>query len=169
MSEDLWSNIPFSNLYGLRNLNKIAINPFNSDEVFISSFQDGLLELNENIPEMRHDQTNSGLESLVLPGAPNFISLRLSGLKFDSRGLLWSITSLVQKPLKSYDPNSNQWRSYDFSNLINNPINDNLGFNDIAINSSGTKFIASSSKGVIGFNENNLLLKSQCESLLDLI
>ena len=71
------------------------------------------------------------------------------GLIFDSGGLLWSITSLLQKPLKSYNPSSNQWRSYDFSDIINNPINDNLGFNDIVIDPSGTKFIASFSKGLI--------------------
>lgn len=155
LKDELWANTPYDGLFNSRNLNRIAVNPFKSEQVFISSFQDGLLEMDGDAPIIRHDQTNSGLESLVLPGNPNFISLRLSGLVFDVNGLLWSITSLIDKPLKSYNTTSKQWRSYDFSELISDPITDNLGFNDVVIDNSGTKFIASFSKGIIGFNENN--------------
>ena len=156
LQDDNWTNISKDSIFNSRNLNTIAINPFNPEQVFVSSFQDGILEINNNEPSILLSQTNSGLESLILPGSPNFISLRLSGLTFDANGLLWSITSLLKEPLKSFNPSNNQWRSYDFSEIINNPINDNLGFNDVVIDpSTGTKFIASFSKGVIGFNENN--------------
>ncbi len=155
LKDERWINFPYDSLFSSRNLNRIAINPFNPDQVFISSFQDGLLEINNNQPTMRHDQTNSGLESLILSESPSYISLRLSGLIFDTNGLLWSITSLIKDPLKSYNPSTKEWRSYDFSNLISNPIQDNLGFNKMVIDPSGTKFISSFSKGVIGFNENN--------------
>ncbi|TGV00693.1 type IX secretion system anionic LPS delivery protein PorZ [Flavivirga rizhaonensis] len=160
LKDEDWHNIPYDSLFNARNLNKITINPFNSDQVFVSSFQDGLLEINNDKPTIKYNQTNSGLESLVLPGSPNFISLRLSGTAFDTSGLLWSITSLLERPLKSYNPSNNQWRSYSFSELINDPINNNLGFNTVVIDPLGTKFIASFSKGVIGFNENGNLLKS---------
>lgn len=166
LQNEQWNNISKDSIFNARNLNTIAINPFNPEQVFISSFEDGILEINNNEPTILLNQTNSGLESLILPGSPNFISLRLSGLTFDANGLLWSVTSLLKAPLKSYNPSNNQWRSYDFSEVINNPINDNLGFNDIVIEpSSGTKFIASFSKGVIGFNENggNQQLKSISE------
>ncbi|GGD18578.1 type IX secretion system anionic LPS delivery protein PorZ [Hyunsoonleella pacifica] len=156
-----WTNIPYDSIFSSRNLNTIAVNPFKTDQVFISSFQDGLLEINDDIPTIRYDQTNSGLESLVLPNNPSFISLRLSGLQFDSEGLLWSITSLTQSPLKSYNPSTGQWRKYDFTEIIADPLADNLGFNKIVIAPDGTKFISSFSKGLIGFNENgsNFLLK----------
>jgi len=159
---EAWKNIPYDSVFGSRNLNSIAINPFKTNQVFVSSFQNGILEINDDVPTVRYDQTNSGLESLVLPNAPNFLSIRVSGLQFDEQGLLWSITSLTQSPLKSYNPSTNQWRKYDFTEVITDPISDNIGFNNIVIAPDGTKFISTGSKGVIGFNENagNPLLKS---------
>jgi len=161
-NEEGWLNIPYDSVFNLRNLNAIAINPFNPEQVFISSFEDGMLELKDFLPIKRHDDTNSGLESLILSGAPNFHSIRLSGLLFDDNGLLWTLTALIEKPLKTYDPNSLQWKSYDFTDLILDPINDSQGFEELVIHPSGTKFIASSSHGIIGFDENggNQLLKN---------
>ena len=163
LQNEQWINTPYDSLLNSRNLNTISINPLNSTQVFISSFKDGILEINNNEPTIRYDQTNSGLESLILPNNPNFIGIRVSGTTFDSNGLLWSITSLVQRPLKSYDPSTNQWRSYDFSELIPNPLSDNLGFKDLVIDSSGTVFVSSFSFGVIGFDPKNNAIKSISE------
>ena len=155
LNDEVWHNSPYDSLFNSKNLNKIAINPFNPEQVFVSSFQDGLLEINNNIPTVKYDQTNSGLESLVLPGNPNFISLRLSGSTFDRSGLLWTVTGLISKPLKSYSTNTNQWKSYDFTDLIPDPINLNLGFIDIVIDNNEIKWMGSFNYGLIGFNENN--------------
>lgn len=162
--ENKWNNIAFDSLLGSRNLNAISINPNNTEQVFISSFKDGILEINNDIPTIRHDDSNSGLESLILPGNPNFKGIRVSGTKFSQEGLLWSITSLIDRPLKSYDPNTNQWRSYDFTELIPNAISDNLGFEEIVIEPSGTIFVASFSLGIIAFNPNGNQLKSISEN-----
>ena len=155
LQDERWNNIPYDSVFGLRNLNAISINPLNPSQVFISAFHDGMLEINDDVPTMRHDQTNSGLESLILAGAPNYVSIRVSGTAFDSNGLLWSITSLIGKPLKSYDPTTNQWKSYDFTSLIPDPVFDNLGFKELVLTPSGTVFICGFSQSVIGFNENN--------------
>ncbi|RLD26186.1 MAG: ABC transporter substrate-binding protein, partial [Bacteroidetes bacterium] len=163
LQEKQWTNIPYDSLFDSRNLNAISINPFNTGQVFISSFQDGILEINNREPTIRYDHLNSGLESLVLPGNPDFKSIRVSGTTFDQNGLLWSITSLIDRPLKSYDPNTNQWRSYDFTELIPNPIADNLGFEEIVIEPSGIIFVASFSLGIIGFNINGNQLKNISE------
>lgn len=168
LSQEGWNNIAFDSLFNSRNLNAISINPFKTNQVFISSFQDGLLEINDDEPTILYDDTNSGLESLILPSNPNFKSIRVSGTIFDQEGLLWSITSLVAKPLKSYNPNSNQWISYDFTELIPDPVFDNLGFKELVITPSGDIFVASFSLGIIGFNRNNgnqLLSVSEDEGL----
>ena len=151
--QEEWINIPFDSVFGLRNLNEITINPENQNQVFISSFEDGLLEINNNIPTMRFDETNSGLESIDFPGLPNFRTVRVAGTAFDRNGLLWSITSLIQRPLKYFDSNNNIWRSFDFLDLIANPIFDNLGFVDLVIDNNNTKWIGSFSLGLIAFNE----------------
>ncbi len=157
--QEEWTNTPFDSVFGLRNLNDIAINPQQPNQVFISSFQDGMLEMN-NGPKTRYDETNSALESLVLPSSPNYRSIRVSGLEFDRNGLLWSITSLIRTPLKSFDPNTNQWRSYDFSELTPNPLSNNLGFEEIIVGSNGVFFIASFSHGVIGYDTNRSIIKN---------
>lgn len=155
LKNDVWVNTPYSEIFGAKCLNTISVNPSNNNQVFISSFFSGLLEVNEDVPTVLYNQTNSGLESLILPSNPNYIDIRVGPSTFDSNGILWTVTSLVKKALKSYNPSTNQWKSYDFSNLIPDPIQDNLGFNKMVIDPAGTKFVSSFSKGVIGFNENN--------------
>ena len=148
-----WKSIPYDSLYGAKNLNTISVNPFNFNQVFVSSFQNGLIELNNFEPTVLYNETNSGLESLVLPGAPNFYSIRVSATTFDRNGVLWSLSSLLFEPLKSYDPSSGNWQSYDFSSTIQDAINDELGYFDIDIDGNGTKWIGGYSNGLYAYNE----------------
>ncbi len=153
-SNDVWESIPFEDVFGARNLSQIAVNPFNPTQVFVSSFQDGLLEINNFEPTILYNENNSGLESLVLPGAPNFKSRRVSASAFDTSGLLWTMTSLLFEPLKSYDPSSGNWNSYDFSSIIQDAIRDEFGYFDIAIDANGTKWIGAYTNGIYAYNES---------------
>ncbi|WP_405294210.1 two-component regulator propeller domain-containing protein [Algibacter sp. Ld11] len=154
LNKETWINTDYSNVFGAKSLNAISVNPLNNKQVFVSSFFSGLLEFNDDEPTVLYNQTNSGLESLV-SGNPSYVDIRVGQSIFDNIGLLWSITSRVDKPLKSYNPDNNQWVSYSFESLIEDALNDNLGFSDLIIDNNNTKWIASYSKGVIGFNENN--------------
>ena len=152
--EESWESIPYDSVLNAKNLSEISINPFNPNQVFISSFQDGILEINDFEPTILYNQTNSGLESLVVPGNPNAISLRVSASTFDSNGVLWSLTARAPNPLKSYDPNSGNWEGYDFSAVYENALTGEFGFFDIAIDNNGTKWIGGYSNGLYVFNEN---------------
>ncbi len=152
---DQWHNIPYDSLLTARNLTYTAVNPFNPNQVFISATHDGLLELNDDKATILYNQSNSALESLVLPGDPNYKSIRISGNQFDTNGILWTITAKIDDALKSYDPSSNQWREYNFEEVIPDGFNDELGFSDLVVDRNGTKWIGSYKNGVIGFNENN--------------
>lgn len=163
LNQEVWNNIPFDSTFASRNLNTITINPENSNQVFISSFQDGILEVVGGVPTRRLDETNAGLASIIIPGAPNFRSLRLSGTAFDNEGLLWSITSLIDSPLRYFNPSSGASRSFDFTPIIPEPLNDELGFSDLVIDNNGTKFIGAANAGLIGFNENGNQLKNISE------
>ena len=154
LHEDEWFNIPFDSVLGARELNEIAPNIFNPNQVFISSFKDGILELNDFTPTELYNQDNSGLESLVLPNNPNFVGIRVSALEFDANGLLWSLTSRVDRALKSYDPITGNWQGYSFSNLIVNPLTDEVGFFDMEIDRNGTKWIGAYNNGLLAYNEN---------------
>ncbi|GGH36873.1 type IX secretion system anionic LPS delivery protein PorZ [Mangrovimonas yunxiaonensis] len=155
LRNETWANIPYDSLLSARNLNKIVINPFNEDQVFISSFNDGLLEINNNVPTVLYNETNSGLESLIIPTNPNIKSIRQSASKFDSNGVLWTMTGRVARPLKSYDPTTGQWQGYDFTSLIPDALGGEWGYSDLDISSNGTKWIGGYNYGLIGFNNTN--------------
>jgi hypothetical protein len=147
-----WKNIPYDSLLNAHNLVDIAINPFNPTQVFISSFRTGILEMNNDEATILYNQENSGLESLIVPAAPNFISIRQSASKFDRNGLMWTLTSKVDRALKSFDPSTNQWQGYSFSEIIPDALTDDEGFSDLEIGNGSMKWIASYSNGLIGYN-----------------
>ncbi|WP_228853570.1 type IX secretion system anionic LPS delivery protein PorZ [Aegicerativicinus sediminis] len=148
--DDTWTNIPFEELLGAYNLNEVAISPFVANEVFISSFHGGILKLNDEEATTFYTPDNSGLESLVVPSDPNVVSVRVSDLEFDQQGLLWSISSRIDNALKSFDTQTGQWRSYSFEDIISDPLNGELGFSDLVIDRSQTKWIGGYFSGVIG-------------------
>jgi len=153
LNNEEWTNIPFDSIFGVQELNKITPNIFNPNQVFVSSFFRGLLEFNDLEPTLVLNDTNSGLESLILPSNPNYVDIRVSATEFDRNGLLWILNSLVERPLKSYDPISGNWQGYDFSAIIDNPLTDELGFFDVAIDNNGTKWIGGYSNGLYAYNE----------------
>ena len=158
MEDQNWTNISYDSIYQavqkpIYNLNSIAVNPVNSNQAFISSFQHGLLNLRKDGTMEIFDETNSALQSLVLTGS-DYKSIRVSGLKFDSQGMLWSLTSLVQDPLKKFNISTNNWETFSFASIIEDPILDENGFGPLVIGPDGTKWIGSYRNGVIAFNEN---------------
>lgn len=160
--QEEWFNIPYDSLqYTAVSLNNIAINPFKPQQVFISSFQHGLLEIDNDEPVNLYNQLNSGLESLIIPGNPSFSSIRVTGSIFDREGLLWTMTARVAKPLKSFNTTTGQWVGYDFTEIIPDPLGDEFGYSDVVIDANNTKWIGGYNLGLIGFNENggNHLLK----------
>ena len=159
-SDEYWNNINYDSIpENAVNLNNISINPFDLNNIFISSYHGGLLEISDESLSL-FDQLNSGLESLI-SNETNYNSVRISGSNFDDSGTLWLMNSRVDNPLKSFNLDTNQWSSYDFTQIIPDGFNDELGFSDIVIGSNGTKWIGGLNSGLIGFNENagNPLLK----------
>ncbi|QRM88543.1 ABC transporter substrate-binding protein [Lacinutrix sp. WUR7] len=160
LKKEEWKNVPFDSVLGARNLNIISVNPFVENHVFISSFQDGLLEVENDVPIILLDETNSGIESFVNPNNPNSRSIRQSASNFDRNGVLWTMTGRADRPLKSYDPSTNQWQGYAFSEILGDPFNDEWGYSELVIDNNGTKWIGGYFKGIIGYNENNADVKT---------
>ena len=141
-------------------LNRISINTFNPNQVYISSYHHGLLDFKKGESITLLDDSNSSLESLVNPDNPNYKSIRISGSTFDRDGNLWVLNSRVNNALKKFNPTSSSWTSYDFSSIIENPFSDENGFSEVVIGPDGTKWIGGLKKGLIGFNETGMLLKN---------
>jgi hypothetical protein len=77
-----WNNTPYDSIAeNAVNLNNISINPFNPNNVFVSSYHGGLLEFSEESLSL-YDESNSSLESLVSSDI-NYNSVRISSSVFD--------------------------------------------------------------------------------------
>jgi hypothetical protein len=160
-----WNNTKYDSIQEstqteVYDLNKISINPLDPTQVFISSFHSGLLSVKTEDSIELLNPANSGLESPLYSSDPTYVTIRISGSSFDNDANLWVLNSKVQSPLKKFNPSTNQWTSYDFTPIIPEAIGDELGFSDIVIGSDGTKWIGGYRSGLIGFNEDGMLLKN---------
>ncbi len=148
LKNNIWSNTPYSSVLDAANLISVSVNPFNPNQVFITSFWDGFIEVNNEIPTVLYNETNTDLEL--------WNGWILSGKSiFDVNGLLWFTTVRVDDALKVYDPQNNTLNSFSLSSVIANPASDENSFGDIEIDQNNTKWIATRRNGVIGLSENN--------------
>ncbi|MFD2434070.1 two-component regulator propeller domain-containing protein [Mesonia maritima] len=147
-----WSNIPYSQL-NARSIAKATINPNQTDQVFLSSFFDGLIELQNEEVVARYDALNSSFESVEDPNAPSVINdVRVNGAAFDREGNLWGNASRVEKGLFKLDVENNQLQTFDVTSAVPDPIGDNLGFTELVIDSGNNIFFGSYSSGIVGYN-----------------
>ena len=141
-----WINTPYDSIPGIDFLSHLVINPNDTNQVFISSYLKGLLEVNNDEIGTLYDQTNSSLE-------PAFGVFNLSlNSTFDQNGVLWTLNGRVDKAINKFD--NGQWTGYSLQSIIPNPTSPNLGFSSIISDNDGNKYVGSYRFGVIGFNEN---------------
>lgn len=139
-----WKTIPYSDVLEAKCLSDLAINPLQPNNVFISSYFSGVLELTgETI--FLHDATNSGPSGLE-PFTPQTWVLNNSPA-FDKNGNLWVTNRGTDKALKVLRI-SNQWQSYDIGDYITNG-----RFAPMAIDKNETKWLPTRDDGVIAFND----------------
>lgn len=149
-----WINKPYDSIAStITNpfyLSHIVVNPFNTNQVYISSYYSGLIEINNDEVVGVYNQSNSS----ITPFAGAF-HLALAS-NYDRAGVLWVMNGRVERPLNKFE--NDQWTSYDFLPIIDPPTS-NIGFSSVIIDSQGNKFIGSFAKGLIGFNETTDQLK----------
>jgi hypothetical protein len=152
-----WLNIPFDKVFGAKSMSRITVNPTNEKEVYASSFFSGLLKIQEDIPTILYNQTNSALESLILsPPDPNYIDIRINGSAFDKLGNLWMTNCRVANGLKVLSPGG-QWKSYTMDKILTTHTSNDFG--PMVIDKYGTKWMSTNKNGVIGFNESSNTFK----------
>lgn len=154
-SETGWLNIPYEKVFGAKSMVRVIVNPNNENEVYASSFFSGLLKIEDDIPKILYNQSNSGLETLIFLG-PSYIDVRINGTAFDKSGNLWITNSLIKNGLKSLSK-SVQWQSYAIDKILNS--SEKTSFGRLAIDKNETKWITTNEDGLIGFNEKNNVFK----------
>ena len=138
-----WQNIPYSDLLGAKALVRISVNPNDENELCIASYNDGLIKIVSDVPTTLYNATNSTMEG----GAP-----RINSTAYDKSGNLWVTQSREQRGLHVLKSNGT-WATFDMQTILTDYASND--FCKIAIDKSGTKWIASYKNGVVAFNENS--------------
>ena len=145
-----WLNIPYEKVFGAKSISRITINPNNENQVYASSYFSGLLKIENDVPKILYNQTNSGLESLTFLG-PTYIDVRINGSAFDKSGNLWLNNSLIQKGLKVLKTDG-QWQSFSLNGILDKSIDASMS--RMIIDKNGTKWWCTNTDGLISYNES---------------
>jgi hypothetical protein len=145
--EEGWTNFEAPDVLNIASISTITINPDNTDEVYLNSMHDGLLEFTDGVATTLYGINNSTLES-ILPPAIDFV--RISNSVFDNQGNLWSLANKVDNALNRRTP-SGQWTSFDVSEEVASIAIDQ-GITRIVANNNGTIFFGTIANGLVGFD-----------------
>ena len=146
-----WNMLPYSDIFEAKSLSGIAVNPNNSNQIFVSSCFSGLLKIDGTTPVQLYGTTTNGLESIATNPPNSNFETRVNGPAYDKKGNLWMTNNLVAKGLKVLK-STGQWQSYDFSTIISGATGESYGL--LVVDKNNTKWIPTRHNGLIGFNEN---------------
>jgi len=144
-----WVNTPYSK-FKTRDLVHVTFDPFNNDKVYISSWGDGMIVVENDELVERWNHNNSGLEKLEFSN-PNYVSTRIHGSAFDKEGNLWIANAWINKRIKKYSFDGTWSESSEMNSIITNFA---VGLNELVIDKMNTIWIGSRRNGVLVYNEN---------------
>ena len=154
-----WITTPYNPTFPARDLVNIIIDPNNIEKAYLSSFGQtssdqleatgGILIVENGTPTTFLNQDNSGLESIVNSGNPDYKSVRINGTAFDNQGNLWVANAWVDNRLKKLATNGT-WSSFDLSSILSTI---DFGLTELIIDRIGTVWIGTRNNGVLAFNE----------------
>jgi len=156
LREGEWTNIPYEELiqfFGGRDATDIvnvSINPENSEEVYMTSFQKGLIKIDGQTPTNLFDETNSPLERITTMGGGD-AGIRLYGSNYDEQGNFWTVQSRTNNALIKISPGG-QFDITDISNIIDG--SSEIALSEVAISRQGFVFFAAINSGLIGYDTN---------------
>ena len=146
LKDETWTNIEYDQLFDANDLVNVSINPENYNEVFMTSFQKGLLKIVDQVPTILYNETNSPLDlGLNNPD----VGIRLYGSDFDREGNLWFDQSRTHDGIIKLTPGG-QFQKIDISDIINGE--QELALTELAVSREGYVFFGSAQNGLLGYN-----------------
>jgi len=155
LRNEQWTNIDYEELtetLGVTDVNDLSyviINPENTNEVYMSSYQKGLLKINNKTPSILFDETNSPMD---IPNGNVDLGIRLFGSDFDRDGNLWFVQSKTNEGLIKLSPEG-QFQTIDISSIIN--AESELALSKVATTREGYVFFGAAENGVVGYDPNS--------------
>lgn len=158
LKDTLWNNIQYEDLSLAVNgeptdLVQVSINPQNQGEVFISSFEKGLLKLVDGEPSILYNETNSPLERIFIPqtnGDPIDAGIRIYGSQFDGQGNLWFVQTKADEGLIKLTPGG-QFQKIEITGILPNPVTE-VALTKLALSRENYVFIGTYKNGLLGYN-----------------
>lgn len=144
--DNLWDTLSLANK-GVKDINRIVVNPQNYSFLYASSIGKGVLEIKNDKLNFIYNDTNSSLDDFA--GWPH--QVQTFGLNYDINNNLW-IVNYGANNLLSVKQNNGKWKSFGFS-YYNLP-----AASDVFICKNNYKWILlPRSMGIIVFNDNNTI------------
>lgn len=158
LKDTVWNNIAYEDLSSAVNgeptdLVQVTINPQNQGEVFMSSFEKGLLKMVDGEPSILYNETNSPLDRAYIPnpnGDPFDAGIRIYGSEFDSQGNLWFVQTKIDEGLIKLTPGG-QFQKTDITAILPNPISE-LALTELVLSRENYVFVGSYNNGLLGYN-----------------
>lgn len=152
---DDWLSIKYDdlkdevNVNDINDLSYVKINPNNTNEVYMSSYQKGLLKINNQTPTILYNETNSPMD---IPGGDVNMGIRLYGSDFDREENLWFVQSRADNGLIKLTPEG-QFQLIDVSNIID--AENEQALSDVKVSREGYVFFGAVDNGLVGYNPTN--------------
>ena len=170
LKDTLWTNISYEELNmetGAEptDLVNVTINPTTPNEVYMSSFEKGLLKIIDDTPTILYNETNSPLDRVLIPlpgGGTADAGIRIYGSEFDRQGNLWFAQTKAKEGLIKLTPGG-QFQKVDISSIIT--VAGELALTQLAISRENYVFMGSYSNGLIGYNPTTNQLNKIGEEL----
>ena len=121
--EGSWSSFTRNTFPELNNFNDmvcVAVDPNNPDHFFAGSWGGGVIEFDGGKLVKRYNNSNSTLQT-ELPEDPSAPYVRIGGMSYDSKGVLWVANSGVGKVISALHPDG-KWDAYGIPNIANKSI-----------------------------------------------
>lgn len=154
LRNETWTNIDYESLQeelGVEDVNDLSfvkINPDNFREVYMSSYQKGLLKIDNQTPSILYNQTNSPLD---IPGGNEALGIRLYGSEFDREGNLWFLQSRTNEGLIKLSPEG-QFEVIDLSDI---DAEEESALSKLAISREGYCFFGAVDTGLAGYDPSS--------------
>ncbi|MBS3738385.1 type IX secretion system anionic LPS delivery protein PorZ [Mesohalobacter halotolerans] len=147
--EEGWSNLTNEDLDNTALITDATVDVNNPNRVYLSSYRDGLLILENEEVVTRLDPTNSNLDNTVGPsGDPIIGNTRIGASVFNTQGDLYMTNSITENPLKRLT-GENQISIADISETFVEPLGTSSG--KIATDSQGNVYMATFRSGLFGY------------------
>ncbi len=145
------TTFPVSNDF--RDILCVLASPDDQNHVFAGSWGGGVLEFQDGKFVKRFDNYNSSLQT-QLPGSAAEPYVRIGGMAFDSKGVLWVSNSGVASVLSSMQPDGT-WKAYELAGAANKSIG------KVVVTKNDDKWVLVKGNGLYALNAANSEAKAQ--------